>query len=279
MLANSYIEVSGGGYSIIDMANALVDDIFNKLNEIVPFNRIYKNLVKYNGNTTICTEKYELINRKILVFKVEIGGNFCLGSVSFNVKQCICDNTDDNEAILSTICNMDHTTIGYFSSYRVDTSTYYYSISSCILPYTILNNENCNLFYMRSPINTFTGLAGTYKIDDKIFCITKSGVSSNESIVIWNEDNNKYFIAPLIFNGITIDKEDSFITMPVFLANNNNINKSSPTTIFTDYVFKDWLLADSYHCLPNTKYTINGNDYYCHHSNEICGKYSLLIKI
>lgn len=278
MITHSYIEVSGSGHSIEDMTNRLVADIFDKLNKVVPFNRIYESPSKYDGNKTIFEEKYELIDGKILEFIVEIPLSFCLSSTYFIIRQCITNVTNETESYLFPICSINQSTIGFYTVYQ-DPNDYtcYYNIS-CTFLYTMINNENCNLFYMRNPSQEYCGFVGTYKIEDKIFCVAKE-TKSTVSSVIWDEEDNIYYIAPLMNNGITTDKDDNFMTMPVYLANSNIINTTNPTLIYTDYVFKDWLLADSYHCIPKSTYTVDGINYYCHHFSTSSGKYSLLIKI
>lgn len=278
MITHSYIEASGSGHTIADMVNTFVTEIFDKLNKVVPFNRIYENPLKYDGRT-VFIEKYELINGKILVFKVDVPTGFCTSSNFFNIYQYVTDVTGETEADLFQICGISQNISGCFTSYQdPDDYTWYYNIS-CTFLYTIINNENCNLFYMRNPSQEYYGFVGTYKIEDKIFCVAKAGDLTASSVIWDDDDDNKYYIAPLMNTGITTDKDDNFITMPVYLASNNIINTANPTLIYTDYIFKDWLLADSYHCIPKSTYTINGNDYYCHHFSASSGKYSLLIKI
>lgn len=276
MITHSYIEVSGGGYSREKLGDSLLKSIFNELNKVVPFNRKHENTSEYTGSYATFSEEYELIDGKSLVFKVVMPPSFCISinNNNFRVSQCVYDNgvlLSENYFLELRASYTTHTNTS-------DNSTYW-SMTPCTLLYTTIANENYNLFYMKN-VNgsTYYGFAGTYKIDDKVFCVTKS--SLNEAPVIWDEENNKYYIANILVEGFTTDKENSFITMSVFLASNASYDSGNPTIIYTDYVFKDWLLADSYHCVPNSTYTINGIDYFCHNVMDIgLMKHSLLIKI
>lgn len=292
MLTNSYITINGSGSSVPEMVNSFVDDTFNKLNSVVPFKRIYVNSLKHNGSSVCCfREGYELIDNKVLIFEIWIPASFITNGSSFNfyIRQKISDEMIESSSSTSNLLSIDGNfeigdiRNGYYTRIDYPDYTSLHKISFSLF-YTELSSETCALFSIKSNSKTrLEGFSGIYKINNENYCVSKSYNTGGDYYTrIWDINNTNYYIAPLIPNGITIDKEDSCMTMPVFLSGSLNYNTSTPAVIYTNYFIKDWLIADSYHCVPNSIYTINGNDYLCSHiyctsTNSI--KYSLLIKI